>query len=158
MKRTRFNHWIMPLLLATLLVPAMSMAGVYRWIDENGKTHYSDKPVNVDEAEGLAIKSEPTDTTAVAAETQAAQAEVSAGTAEATPEETQAQIAKRLAEETEVIRQKNCDKANKNYKKLLSPGRLFVTGEDGEKRYIGEEEIDERRAKAMAVVQDWCTE
>ncbi|MDX1443059.1 MAG: DUF4124 domain-containing protein [Gammaproteobacteria bacterium] len=32
------------LILALLLAPA-AMAGTYKWVDENGKVHYSDKPV-----------------------------------------------------------------------------------------------------------------
>lgn len=33
------------LVVALLLVSISSMAAVYRWVDENGKVHYSDEPI-----------------------------------------------------------------------------------------------------------------
>ena len=34
---------ILTLLLLPLTAPSQSVADIYKWVDENGKTHYSDK-------------------------------------------------------------------------------------------------------------------
>ena len=33
------------LILSLLLVSPIAVGGVYKWVDENGEVHYSDKPV-----------------------------------------------------------------------------------------------------------------
>ncbi len=44
------------LIALTLLVPAVVASQVYRWIDADGKTHYSDRPVAGAEALGIPVK------------------------------------------------------------------------------------------------------
>lgn len=44
-------------IFALLATPALHAGGIYKWVDENGVTHYGDKPVK--NAETVTLKSTP---------------------------------------------------------------------------------------------------
>ena len=43
-------------LILLMLLPAMASAGVYSWTDENGKTHFGDRPPIDREAEAITVR------------------------------------------------------------------------------------------------------
>jgi hypothetical protein len=47
------------LIALTLLIPALATAQVYKWIDTDGKIHYSDRPVTGAETLGVPVKKAP---------------------------------------------------------------------------------------------------
>ena len=50
--------WIKSLLILSIFFTCLTHAKVYKWTDENGKVHYSDKPFN-QESKELEIKKQP---------------------------------------------------------------------------------------------------
>ena len=50
----KFEAWIWSAALLTVLLPAIAHAAIFKWTDENGKVHYSDKPP-AEEAEQLDV-------------------------------------------------------------------------------------------------------
>lgn len=44
------------LLVATLALPCIAHAEIYRWIDDNGKVHFSDKPSTQHASEGVKLR------------------------------------------------------------------------------------------------------
>jgi hypothetical protein len=64
MKKSNFNQCIFSVCLTLLFVPSASHAEIYKWIDANGQTHYSEKKEDADKAKAveLKVKSQPTST------------------------------------------------------------------------------------------------
>lgn len=48
------NVWL--LLLVTLLLPTTGVAEIYKWVDENGKTHFSERKDQAGRAKPLGLK------------------------------------------------------------------------------------------------------
>jgi uncharacterized protein DUF4124 len=62
MRRLTSNPWILVVCLMCMLVASSSRAQIYKWVDANGKTHYSEKKEDAGNAktEELKLKSQPT--------------------------------------------------------------------------------------------------
>ena len=57
-------------ILSATAIGVASGAEIYKWTDENGSVHYTDKPIS-EQAEHVAIQSRPTDNDQVLAQVQA---------------------------------------------------------------------------------------
>jgi hypothetical protein len=66
MKHSNIAHWIFGACMVFLFAPNASQAQIYKWVDANGQTHYSEKKEDADRAKALElkIKSEQTSTQA----------------------------------------------------------------------------------------------
>jgi hypothetical protein len=132
----------------SLVVPAF--AAVYTWTDEQGKVHYSDKPVAG--AHSLDIVSRRTDPALVEAERQKLEAAQAA----------EAEAAQNAAEEhqlsavDEAKREENCLKARARLSAIMGAQRPYRALPDGERHYLTDEEIDKEIAEAEAGVSEWC--
>ena len=132
---------------------AQAGAEVYKWVDQEGKTHYSDRPVS-DNAEAVDIESRPTDPQRIS-EMKRARAESLASARESA--EQAALEAERQAEE-DANYAENCRRAREALAGLQSAQRYYVQGADGERRYLDESELATRRERAQGDVDKWCTE
>ena len=127
----------------------------YKWIDDEGVTHYSVRPPADAEVktEALTIKTPDTDTAspASASETETAsgaEEQALSGRAALSPED----LAKLQQEE-----QANCDKARKNLYTLKNRTRIISPDEKtGEKRYLNDEERKKWTAESQKVVDEFC--
>jgi len=131
------------LLLAWLPVHA---AEVYRWVDEQGKVHFSDTP-----PPGMATESE---------EVRGPQASSTprANMPEPAPEPAAAGNGKAAAAAQEADeRMRGCERAREI---LRSIDNLVVSGryrqEDGSYRRYTQEEIDQKRSEAQAAEAEFC--
>ncbi|NND65315.1 MAG: DUF4124 domain-containing protein [Gammaproteobacteria bacterium] len=132
-------------------------AAVYTWTDDEGKIHFTDKPVDL-AVDRLGVQVNRTDTDAIVEareEKNMSEEELSEKESE---KERQARISERFEKEREEVRAANCKIAQDNYDKLNAPRRLYEKHDDGERRYLENEEIDERRAHAESQVREWCDE
>ena len=129
---------------------------VYRWTDEQGNVHYSDRPQS-DDATPTGLTSKATDPTRVASArgkllTPPADGqpdpEASAGTEPAKTEEDPGERADRFAE--------NCRRAQAALQSIVNARRLYVPTGDGDRRYLDQNETTARRTQAEADVQQWC--
>ncbi len=61
MQRSNFILWVFGVCLTSLAMTSNSHAQVYKWVDANGETHYSDKKDDANKAgtEELKLKSQP---------------------------------------------------------------------------------------------------
>ena len=59
MKILNFRQVMQYACLAFLFASSDSQAGIYKWVDANGQTHYSEKKKDADKAVELKVKSEP---------------------------------------------------------------------------------------------------
>ena len=138
------------ILAVTLTVAATASAEIYRWTDDQGNTHYSDKPPAT-QAEILDIESKRTDPEYIARLTAPPEPNPQRETIIAAEEERE-----RIEAERTETRQRNCERAQKAFNSLLSATRIYEPLPDGERRYLNEEEVEQRKVAAQADIDEWC--
>ena len=127
-------------------------AEVYKWTDSAGRVHYSDKP-DGENLEVMNVKSKRTDKAAIA---QARQDKLDADQAAASDRKIQEEIDEE-EEQNVAIRAENCRRASEAVVSLRNAQRLYVPNEEGERRYLSEEEIVDRIQRAETDKAKWCS-
>lgn len=139
---------IRTLALGACLALASVTAGaeVYKWTDENGKTHYGDRKPENQTAQQLNVRSG-----------QPSQPSLMAPVAEAS--DAAGQVAGNSAlkkeEEREQKRRSNCETARNNLQTIRDNARIRIT-EGEEQRYLTTEEINEKREEMQRLVERTC--
>jgi len=127
-------------------------AEIYKWIDEHGNVHYSDKRMNDDSAPVSVNSAAPPPDTSTAEHRQRAQ-ELLEVFEEERREKKQAA---RDAEAERKQRKDNCKRARDMQRHYGEIGRLYDYDESGNKRYYSDEEIDNYRGEINEQVERWC--
>ncbi|MDH3647038.1 MAG: DUF4124 domain-containing protein [Gammaproteobacteria bacterium] len=132
----------------------VAAAGVYKWTDAGGAVHFSDKPPAT-AAEKLDIDTHRSDPEQLAAlnEPEAQQDTI---TAEETAE--QRTERERFEREQQVQRDENCTRARSAQDSLLSATRVYEPLPGGGRRYLEQDEVDQRMGDAKRDVDKWCNE
>lgn len=142
-------------LTASLLLSVQAQADVYKYTDEKGNIHYTDKPVTLP-AERLNVQSKRTDLV----ELQARQAEEQErmNAANQARQQTSEQNADRrqAAELSATAKAEQCKKARERYDSYMNSQRLYEQLPDGERRYLSDAELDAARASAKASMDVLC--
>jgi len=144
------------MVLLSLLVVAHGSASaqVYRWVDENGRVHYSDKPVG-DKATTVDIKTGPTPAPVNRKGLdRKARTEkyLRARKHERDEIDRQQKEKKRLKAE----RKRKCAAAKKEYKRQVTALALYYKNKDGTRTYLEDEERQKAEAAAKADIKKWC--
>lgn len=127
------------------VLPAVALAQVYRWVDEDGKVHYSDKPVEQAERVDVHV-------------TRPARADSSSSDASATSR-IEAQIA---AEEDPVKKgqlqliKQECDLARAVLDKYETAPFLVEKQADGTERFLTADEAAAEKAKVQQQISSNC--
>lgn len=141
-------------LLLTLTLLALGTvfanAAVYRWVDANGKVHYSDKPPVG--AKQLQIPSSHTDPKAVDAREKARQAQLD----QYAKDKDEAQKAQAAADQKAAKRKTACTQARQKLTQLEQARRVTRTDKAGNKVYLDADQIDAARTKAQADIDKFC--
>lgn len=129
-----------------LLTPALAAAQAYRWVDEQGKVHYTQTPPpKGDYGEVAPPPPSPGGSPHLDALSKRAQ--------DGGPDQAKDQW-KAAAEERK--RQKLCNQAKRQNARFEVTGRYYSTGPDGQREYLSPEQIDQKRAEAQAAMQKHC--
>ena len=139
LKRPFFSKLLALIAITVALCSSATAGQYYRWTDENGVTHYTDKPpanretktVNTSNVHGTT----PTSTPATE------EAEASEETVEAPP-----------------VREKSperCAIARQNLKSISENARVRIK-ENGEFRYLNEKEVNAKRQEARQTIKEDC--
>lgn len=144
------------LLTGTVIWGGLSVASaqesyVYKWVDPQGVTHFSDQPPLNTPAQEMTLRYRRTDRGAVPASQQNRPAVDPAGTAEAP--ESDADRERVLAE-----RRKVCEQARDRVAKYSVAQRLYRPGPNGERIYLTDKELDAERADADRAVEESCND
>ena len=143
--------------LATLAATAIAEeVDVYRWVDNDGVQHFTDRPPSGTPAELTGIRSQRTDPGSLQARVEQQSetyTEAQKRRADAAGERDEA--AQERAE-TRDQRASNCEKARERLETYSTARRLYRPMADGERDYLSSEEIDAARASAQQEVDDWC--
>lgn len=132
----------------TLSYSALSTE-VYKWTDEHGNTHYSDKKPNKSKHESLDVYSGKTSATRKDIYKQTKDLDSMAQTA--------AEEQKKADEEAAQKQQleKQCQTIRDNLKTISETSRIRVM-QDGEARYLSAKEIANRKQQHEQQLKDFC--
>jgi len=155
--------WLTGLLLA-LAAPAY--AQLYKWVDAEGKVHYSDQPppATATKEQKLNIRTTPQEPPA-AAETEAKAAEAKPAAAATTPAEREMEYRKRKVEEEQKqqkaeaeqkANQENCVNAQRRARNYQEDGRIFTVDEKGERVYMDDEARIRNLRDAQLEIAKYC--
>lgn len=140
---------------ATLAAAGTAAADVYKYKDEKGNIHYTDKPPELP-AERLNVKSQRTDTVAVQERQAAEQKQQTAASQQQQQARNQAADQKDAAQFSAKDKAERCAKARERYDKYMNSQKLYEQGADGERRYLTSDELDAARASAKASMDVLC--
>lgn len=141
-------------LLACLSLSAQ--AGLNKWVDENGKVHYSDSPPVDAKVEpvrnitGKGQESAPADYSSKSY----SQREAELNKSRQEKKEATEKSAREAAQQQE--RKQNCAAARDNLRALESGTRLVTYDENGEKRFLDDAERSQRLNSAREAVKANC--
>ncbi len=155
------------LLTLVLLVVALPASAVmYKWVDKDGKIHYSDQPPPEGAKQsGVVNTPAPTTTPATAAPAEGAGAPPK-GPKTAAEQEMEFRKRRLVAAEADAKRQqdaqaaeekkRNCTQANSRLTALETGGRITKHGPDGETVYLSDTEIAKELVEARKIADSWC--
>lgn len=147
------------LVLCSLLFVATASANefnVYKWVDEEGVPHYTDRPPMTARVEETGIRSRRTDPAEVEARAQQ-QREASDASAnqreEAADDESLA-----AAERAQTLEERaaNCRSARERAEQYTTARRLYRPLPNGERDYLSDAELTAARESAQNEVAQWC--
>lgn len=142
------------LLLASISLPAQ--AGLNKWVDENGKVHYSDSPPantkveTVRNVTGKGQESAPVDYSSKSYSQREAELKKSRQEKQEASEKSAREAAQQQA------RKQSCAAARENLRALESGTRLVTYDENGEKRFLDDAERARRMSSARETVKANC--
>jgi len=140
--------------LMMVFFTSFSNAEIYRWTDENGKVHFSDKPVGK-AAKKLNIKNEPTKP--LPEQSNEERKRKTEQYLRARKEERE-EIEKKDREKKQQARLKKekCREAKEKYKEITEAGAVYYKNKDGTRDYLGEERRIKEELRAKNEVKKWC--
>ena len=137
-----------------LLLSATIQAGVYRWVDENGITVYSQVPPPVEiEKKRMDIPPPPTTTEKQAWEELNGDWKKMRDRQDLIKEQA---IAKKEQSGKKQAEEKNCGIAQRTLEQLDNSLRRLVKTADGDTRQMSASEREERLQKAREMKQEYC--
>ena len=158
-------------LIGAAMAPALAQAEIYKWKDKNGITRYSDvpPPSNIkNESIGKKTSKAPAAPAVAPTGNGAAPATNAGGTVtpaapskeEAAAKRAQEAEAQKKADEIKKAelkyRQESCVAARNNLRMYSNGGRIMTTDENGERRYLGDDDISKGKADAQQAVDKFC--
>jgi len=148
-----------PVTLIALLVLSLSstlaVAGkIYKWVDEQGNTHYSQQPPD-GRATQLNIRSAPSRPAPPPSTGNRKEKTKELLDAIATERKQKAEARNKADKEAARLKT-NCSNARKRVASLEMGGRRYDVTEDGERKYLDDAEVKRRLDAARQQVAKWC--
>jgi len=137
--------------LTLLLASANTLMAAYKWVDENGVTHFTQTPPPDKEAEF--IKPPPEVDTKKAVEALKARQKTFADSLEAR-NKSLAEAKKKQQEQTD--KKKRCEQAKTNLSNFTARPQVRVTDKDGNVRKIGGEERENKIKELEKQIEELC--
>ena len=145
------------LLILLILTSTNALAAINKWVDSNGKVHYSDEPPPPD-AQKKSMRSygdsEDTASSGVAAPKTLAEKEADLKKAQKQKKEAADKTAKE--QEKADAMKANCANAQQNLKSLQSGVRMVHIDAKGEQSYIDDQEREQRMEKVQKDISNYC--
>ena len=135
-------------MLLLLCFSTFGQAGtVYRWVDGNGKAHFSDQPGSIN-SQIVDVKPIPRHQQMPAAQAKQALASKDGGNTAVASSQNPPELAKR--------QNKNCEIANDNLQRNQNISRMYRLDENGERAFLSDAEREAVLDKSRKQIQEWC--
>lgn len=160
MTKDRMTKWLVLAVGCSLVSAASFASDIYRWTDEDGNVHYGDRPTGQTDEQRVAIRSEPTDNSAVQKNyddqygSTASQEGPRAASGDDDEENRPPTRAERKAAAAE--RQAECLELSARLERMEGSRRLYTQNENGERVYMDDDAILKAREDARARVAEAC--
>lgn len=140
-------------LACALALAPLASAQMYKYVDKNGKTVYTDQPPPEADSKNMRIPS-----SAIGNAPPAAKSAVAQDKENQKGKEKSAESAKKAEEKAAYAKaeQERCDSAKAAYAQYAMGGRITRLNEKGEKIFLGDAEIDAARERAKSQVEQYC--
>lgn len=144
------RHTLVAVAVLAILAGDPAAAQAYKWVDENGRTHFSDTPPPDRKADKLAIKPPSAPDPGVAGsrdwQTQLQESNV---------RRAQQQRQQEVEDRQRKAMEHNCSMARGDLN-ALQRGRVFRYDDNGEKQYLGDSDRPAAVAAAQKRVERYC--
>ena len=148
-----------PIVITALIAAGLcsvAHADVYRWVDDKGQPHYTDRWVP-----GSQLISSSRPHASTLSDSSSSSSDPSKAVNSANQQTDDKAAAKKNAEAAKAdvakMRQQQCKEAKDRYQKAIEARRIYNTqGSDGERSYMSDDEADKYRAQARADVTTFC--
>jgi hypothetical protein len=142
------------LLTCVLAIATLASAQLYKYVDKNGKTVYTDQPPpDAADPKAMSIPSSATGSAPPPAKSAVAQdKELQKGRDKAKENEKKAEETASRARQQEEL----CTNATMAYQQYSQGGRMTKLDEKGEKIFLGDAEIDAARETAKRKMDEVC--
>ncbi len=149
----RKTLFLVSALCLTLTLATGAQAGkFYKWLDEDGVTHYGENPPDTETATVINVKSGASSDQQQAIDRLEAQRKAAADEAKADVPTEEDEIERRNRE----IMANNCKIQRSNLGQLKANRRVKTTDENGEVRYLDEQEIAQRIKEVQQYLDENC--
>jgi hypothetical protein len=141
-------------LFLVLMSLALSLrAEVYKWVDEQGRVHFSDRP-DAGESTGIKIKEQPA---AQPSDGQSDRQQKMQRMLDVYAEERAEKKEARQKQQAEREKRKQyCAHARDRYKSHIRASGIYDLGSDGKRRYLSEEERARHIKRMKSEIDRWC--
>lgn len=145
----------------SILASGALASEIYRYTDEDGNVHFTDRPTGESDEQLVRIDSQPTDNAAVQArfterygKSNDAATDGSAAVDETEEENRKPTRAERKQAAAE--RKQECERLRERYELLYAARRVFQDSPDGERTYLNDEELAAERERARKQIEETC--
>ena len=140
--------------LVSIIFSQSLYAGVYKWTDEHGRVHFSDRPVS-DSSTEVKIKQTPSSESS-GSSPQQRQQKMRKMLDAFEEERSEKKEAKQKAKQEREKRKKKCIYAKDRYNSHNRARGIYNYQKDGERSYLSEAERKNHMKKLKADVDRWC--
>jgi hypothetical protein len=138
-----------------LALSAVASAAVYKWVDPDGRVHYSDVPPS-DKAQLIDIVSRPTNQQRSAARAASAKEQRAANAQEQSKQKADQAMTQEVNADVAKAQAKKCTEAKEHYRVAVESHRLYRQGANGERQYLSDAELSQERLNARRELDDFC--
>ena len=152
------RHSITLAVIAGVLASGFAHAGdVYKYVDERGQTLYTDKPIpGAVRVSSTAPRPAAAASRSYASQQAATGQQLAASNQRLSQAQNDARVAGNVAADLEASRVERCKKARSDYNTTINSLRLYNLDKDGNRVYLSDVELAQRRIDAAKAVEAIC--
>lgn len=136
----------------SLFAALATASGVYKWVDDQGKVHYGDRPPAAAKPTEVEIEKKPVPSATDTGRQEKTQRLLDA--IESDREREKKAAAREAAISAQ--RKRNCAIAKRRVEILERANNVSTSGDDGERKYLNDNERASAMKQARQLVREWC--